>query len=111
MTALARANQVRLQRAYLKRQVRAGERTAAEVLSAPPEEAQTMIVTELLMAQVRWGRTRTRRVLLHAAVPEHKRVGELTARQRDAIAAALENRPAAAPAPRWGALEPSEAFR
>ncbi|MBA2505885.1 MAG: hypothetical protein H0V29_08060 [Thermoleophilaceae bacterium] len=49
-----------------------------------------MSILELLMSQRRWGRTRSRRILLGLGIPENKRIGTLTDRQRAALAAVLE---------------------
>ena len=89
LKALERANEVRLARAAMKRQVAAGERSAAEVIMASPWEAESMSVSELLMSQRRWGRTRCRRVLLSLGLPENKQIGTMTERQRIALAAIL----------------------
>ena len=89
LKALERANQVRLARAALKRKVAAGERSAAEVIMASPWEAESMSISELLMSQRRWGRTRCRRVLLSMGLPENKQIGTMTERQRTALAAML----------------------
>jgi hypothetical protein len=89
LKALERANRVRLARAALKRQVASGERSAAEVIMASPWEADSMSVSELLMSQRRWGRTRCRRLLLSLGLPENKQIGTMTERQRTALAAML----------------------
>jgi hypothetical protein len=89
LKALERANQVRLARAALKRQIASGEQSAAEVIMASPWEAQSMSVSELLMSQSRWGRTRCRRLLLSLGLPENKQIGTMTERQRAALAAML----------------------
>ena len=92
LKALERANEVRLARAAMKRQVAAGERSAAEVIIDSPWEAESMSVSELLMSQRRWGRTRCRRVLLSLGLPENKQIGTMTERQRIALAAMLSAR-------------------
>ena len=89
LKALERANRVRLARAALKRQVAAGERSAAEVIMSSPWEAESMAISELLMSQRRWGRTRCRRILLSLGLPENKQIGTMTERQRTALAAML----------------------
>jgi hypothetical protein len=89
LKALERANRVRLARARLKRQVAAGERSVAEVIMASPWEADSMDISELLMSQRRWGRTRCRRVLLSLGLPENKQIGTMTERQRTALAVTL----------------------
>lgn len=93
MDALRQANEVRLARAELKRRVADGEVGAAEVVNTCPWEARTMTVFELLMSQRRWGRTRSRSFLASNEVPETKRLGALTERQRSAVVAALGSPP------------------
>ena len=92
LQALARANTVRLARAQLKRQIAADEATAAEVILTCPWQAESMSLSELLMSQRRWGRTRCRRLLLTLGLPENKQLGTLTERQRVALAAVLSAR-------------------
>ena len=89
LRALEFANRVRLARARMKRNVAAGEVTAAEVIMSCPWQAHTMEVSDLLMSQRRWGRTRCRRLLVSLGVPENKQIGTLTERQRLALAAVL----------------------
>ena len=89
LRALEFANRVRLARARMKRKVAAGELSAAEVIMSCPWQAHTMEVSDLLMAQRRWGRTRCRRLLVSLGVPENKRISTLTERQRLALAAVL----------------------
>ncbi|HYF26163.1 MAG TPA: hypothetical protein VD931_10535 [Baekduia sp.] len=90
MRALARANEVRLARAELKRRVSDGEITAAEVILENPWEAASMTVAELLTAQRRWGSTRCRKFLSCIPMSEAKTIGTMTDRQRNAVADLLE---------------------
>lgn len=92
MRALARANEVRLARAELKRQVGAGRTTAAEVVSTCPWEARSMPLIELLSAQRRWGRARSRKLIVQTGLTENKHIGTLTERQRRLLSAALDER-------------------
>jgi hypothetical protein len=89
MRALARANQIRLARAELKRGVAAGKIDVAEVIVHCPWEAHSMGVAELLMSQRRWGQTRCRRFLGRLPMSEQKTVGSMTDRQRRVLAAML----------------------
>lgn len=89
LRALARANEVRLARAELKRQVHAGEVSAADVILASAWEAESMTVADLLMAQRRWGHTRCRTFLQRIPISETKTVGSMTERQRNAVAQLL----------------------
>jgi hypothetical protein len=90
MQALARANEVRLARAALKREVCAGHREVTGVILDSPWEADSMSLSELLCSQRRWGRARSRKLLSSIALSEGKRVGTLTERQRRLLVAALE---------------------
>jgi hypothetical protein len=89
LRALEYANRVRLARARMKRMIGAGELPAAEVVLTCPWQAHSMSISDLLMSQKRWGRTRCRRLLVSLGVPENKQVGTLTERQRLALAAVL----------------------
>ena len=92
MKALAQANRVRLARAELKRQVAEGETTVGQTVLDCPWQAESMVISELLMAQHRWGRTRCRRFLSSIPLSETKTIGSMTERQRNAVAAKLEGR-------------------
>ena len=89
LRALEYANRVRLARARMKRKIAAGELPAAEVVLSCPWQAHSMSISDLLMSQKRWGRTRCRRLLVSLSVPENKQVGTLTERQSLALAAVL----------------------
>jgi hypothetical protein len=90
MQALARANEVRLARAALKRDIAASRRSVTEVVLESPWEAQSMSLSELLCSQSRWGRARSRKLLATAGLNEAKRLGTLTARQQRILVGALE---------------------
>lgn len=89
MVALERANEVRLARAELKRQVADGRLTVDTVVLTSPWKAHSMEIADLLMAQRRWGRTRTRRFLAGIPMSESKTIGSMTDRQRTCIAERL----------------------
>lgn len=93
LRALARANEVRLARAELKRRVLDGEMTAADVVMECPWEAQTMTVADLLTSQKRWGHTRCRKFLQAIPMSEAKQIGTMTERQRRIFAAMLQPGP------------------
>src|SRR4051794_4145096 len=97
LQALQHANRVRLARACLKRKIAAQEISAAEVVLDCPWEASSMEVSDVLMAQRRWGRARCRRLLLSLSLPENKQIGTLTARQRHALAALLTTKTSTSP--------------
>ena len=90
LRALERANEIRLARACLKRQIARGEVTAAQVLLDCPKEACSWPIGDLLMSQRRWGTTRCRKFLARNQIVETKPVGTLTERQRLLLAACLQ---------------------
>ncbi len=89
MRALDRANRVRLARAELKREIADGSRTVADVVTESPWESESMTISDLLMSQHRWGRTRCRRFLKEVPMSENKTIGSMTDRQRSQLAARL----------------------
>jgi hypothetical protein len=99
LRALEYANRVRLARARMKRKIAAGELSATDVVLTCPWQAHSMSVSDLLMSQKRWGRTRCRRLLISLGVPENKQIGTLTERQRLALAAMLTAKGIAATPP------------
>lgn len=97
LQALEYANRVRLARAEMKRRIAAQELSAAEVILTSPWQSESMSISDLLMSQKRWGRARCRRLLLWVGVPENKRIGTLTERQRRALASVLSSSDPARP--------------
>jgi len=95
MVALNRANAIRLRIAEVKRKVRAGADSTesrdliAGVLEDTPPDIGAMCIFDLLTAGTRIGRSKARRFLLAAGVPERKPVLELTDRQRTALISVL----------------------
>lgn len=81
-SALARANEVRLARAQLKRELAAGTIDLAQVLSAPPASAVRAKVQELLLAVPRIGPARAQRALARCRIAETKTLAGLSDRQR-----------------------------
>lgn len=90
MRALADANVARLDRAEIRAQVATGQRTVTDVLRADLRAVDTMRVADLIMAQHRWGASRTRRLLRSLELSETKTIGTLTARQRRVLVEALD---------------------
>jgi hypothetical protein len=89
LQALERANEIRLARAAVKRRVATGDLPAAQVVLSCPPEVEGMAVSDLLMSQHRWGRTRCRKLLAAVPLSENKRLGAMTERQRHALAEML----------------------
>jgi hypothetical protein len=90
LDALERANEIRRARAELKRQIGAGERSAAQVILECPEEVRTWPVEELLASRRGWGKVRVRKFLAGIGIREIKPIGELTVRQRRLLATQLD---------------------
>lgn len=86
MTALQRANTIRLRRAELRRQLRAGQTTIADAIS--DESCQTAPIGALLAYQSRWGTVRADRALRGICSPA-RTVAALTPRQRDLVIAVV----------------------
>ncbi len=101
LSALEQADRVRLARAAIKRQIADGALPVVWVLREVPAEAQGMTLGELLIVQRRWGQTRCRRLLGALDLGEHKSVGSLTDRQRQALLQRLgaDDQPSTPP---WG---------
>jgi hypothetical protein len=86
LRALERANEIRLARAVLKRQIADGHISAAEVILSPPCAAMSWAIGDLLISQRRWGTTRCRKFLVHNQINETRSIGALTERQRRLLA-------------------------
>jgi DNA-binding transcriptional ArsR family regulator len=90
MTALAKANRVRLVRAQVKRDLRARRLTLADALEHPA--VQSMTLAALLDAQERWGDARVMAFLARLSnrgcpISPSRRIGDLTPRQREIVLA------------------------
>lgn len=92
MDALKRANEVRLSRAQLKRDIKARKVNPLDVLVDPPVYAEGMFIIDLLLAMPFVGRTKALGLLGRIDASPRKTVGALTARQRMAVAAFMEGR-------------------
>jgi hypothetical protein len=90
LRALEQANAIRLARAELKRQIAVGDASVADVILNCPESARKWTISELLMAQRRWGITRCRKFLDRNGISEIKAIGALTERQRLMLAEQLQ---------------------
>jgi hypothetical protein len=95
LRALARANETRLLRAEVKRAVGTGELGLAEALALAAGDARLggMPVLDLLMAQRRWGRTRSVKLVAAMRLGEQKPLGELTERQMTELVDRVAGRP------------------
>jgi hypothetical protein len=95
MQALQRANEIRIARATLKRQIAAGRTSAAQAILSGPPEIEGMAVIELLRSQRSWGQARCRGLMRAIPLSENKTIGSMTDRQQRLLLAMLqaENQP------------------
>ncbi|MDQ4082641.1 MAG: hypothetical protein M3123_07105 [Actinomycetota bacterium] len=82
MEALRRANEIRVRRAQLKKDLKAGSVAVETVLSDPPDYVETAKVIDILMAVPKFGRVKAGRFLNQCRISQSKTVGGLSERQR-----------------------------
>ena len=82
MEALKRANDIRVKRARLKRDLKDGKVQIDTILQAPPEYVSTAKVFDMLMAVPKFGRVKATRFLNQCRISQSKTVGGLSERQR-----------------------------
>lgn len=92
MEALARANDIRVKRAELKRKVKVGAVDVAVMLADPPQFVETMKVFDLLLAMPKTGAVKAQRIMRALSISSSKTVSGLSTRQRDAIVRELTGR-------------------
>lgn len=80
--ALARANELRLHRAGVKRELRAGRVSLRSLLLGDDDGLQGILVLDLLLATPRVGRVKASKVLSRARVAPSRQLRSLTERQR-----------------------------
>jgi hypothetical protein len=82
MDALKRANDIRVRRARLKKDLKDGNARIEDVLNDPPEFVSTAKVIDILMAVPKFGRVKAARFLNTCRISQSKTVGGLSERQR-----------------------------
>jgi guanylate kinase len=85
LQALAKANQIRSERAQLKQALAAGTIGLERVLNDPPACAQTAMLRDLLLAIPKVGPARVSRALAHCQISDTKTIAALSDRQRAAL--------------------------
>ena len=85
MDALRRANEIRVRRAQLKKDLKDGRVRVEEVLSRPPDYVETAKVFDILMAVPKFGRVKAARFLNQCRISQSKTVGGLSDRQRSEL--------------------------
>src|SRR3970040_1097766 len=89
MEALKRANDIRVRRAQLKKDLKLGRVQIEEILRHPPEYVLTAKVFDMLMAVPKFGRVKAARFLNQCRISQSKTVGGLSERQRAQIVGVL----------------------
>jgi len=89
LAALRLANDVRSERAALKRRIAEGGLSAAEVLLDPSPVAAGCSLVDLLTSQRKWGRVKVSKFLARNQIGASERISDLTDRQRQLLAAQL----------------------
>ncbi len=89
MEALRRANEIRVRRAQLKKDLKAGSARIEEILDDPPEYVGTAKVIDILMAVPKFGRVKAARFLNQCRISQSKTVGGLSERQRTELVGLL----------------------
>ena len=82
MEALRRANEIRVRRAQLKKDLKAGRVQVEDVLLQPPDWVGPAKVFDILMAVPKLGRVKAARLLNQCRISQSKTVGGLSDRQR-----------------------------
>ena len=82
MEALKRANDIRVKRAQLKKDLKDGRARVEDVLLDPPEYVETAKVFDILISVPKFDRVKAARLLNMCRISQSKTVGGLSERQR-----------------------------
>lgn len=85
MEALRRANDIRVKRAQLKKDLKTGRVQVEEILSDPPDYVGTAKVFDMLMAVPKFGRVKAARFLNQCRISPSKTIAGLSERQRQEL--------------------------
>ena len=91
LKALRRANEIRIGRAQLKKNLASGSVRITDILAAPPECAKTQKVHDLLLALPKYGPARVARLLAYCRINPSKTVAGLSDRQRKELIGRLSS--------------------
>jgi hypothetical protein len=89
MKALRKANDIRSQRAQLKRDLKAGKKRIETLLLDPPEYVLSAKTFDMLLAVPKLGRVKANRILTQCRISPSKTIGGLSERQRGELVAHL----------------------
>ena len=90
MEALRRANDIRSQRAKLKRDLKSGQVTIQRIIASPPDYVLTAKVFDMLMAVPKYGKVKATKFLNHCRISQGKTMGGLSERQRNELLELLD---------------------
>jgi hypothetical protein len=90
--ALKRANDIRIARSQLKKDLKQGRVSIETILLDPPEYVLTAKVFDMVVASPKSGRVKTNRLLNQARISPSKTIGGLSDRQRAELVALLKVR-------------------
>jgi hypothetical protein len=82
MRALRRANEIRTQRAKLKRDLKAGKVKVEQLLLDPPEYVMSAKAFDMILAVPKYGRVKANRILSQCRISPSKTISGLSERQR-----------------------------
>ena len=80
---------IRAKRSRLKKDLKSKEQRLVDILTAPPEYAETMKIFEALLAVPHIGRVNANKILRECRISPSKTIGGMTQRQRDELIAKL----------------------
>ncbi|MGI8462426.1 MAG: integration host factor, actinobacterial type [Solirubrobacterales bacterium] len=89
MKALRKANDIRSQRAQLKRDLKAGKKKIETLLLDPPEYVLSAKTFDMLLAVPKLGRVKANRILGQCRISPSKTIGGLSERQRGELVTQL----------------------
>lgn len=84
-----KANEIRVERAVLKRDLKAGRKRIHDLLLEPPEWLETMKVFDLLLATPKYGRVKVNKILVQCRMSPSKTIGGMSQRQRTELVSML----------------------
>src|SRR5204863_9008046 len=95
MEALKRANDIRVKRAQLKKDLKSGDASIEQILRNPPEFVSTAKVFDMLMAVPKFGRVKAARLLTSAGSASRRTgVGSPIASRKGSMGLSTAYRPA-----------------
>ena len=85
MSALELANEIRVARANLKKELRSGQTSILDILESPPEYILNAKLFDLLLAVRKYGQVKAYRILKQCRISPTKTIGGLSGRQRQEL--------------------------